>query len=113
MSSITKASRSFSSLTTPRSRHERRARSRCSTADWSNRKDRPMPLREVLALAVEAMRANKLRAVLTMLGMIIGVGAVVLLVSIGNGAKNYITGQFEGMGSNILLVQPGRTDTRS
>ncbi len=71
-----------------------------------------MPLIEVLLLALESFRANKMRAGLTMLGMIIGVGAVVLLVSIGNGAKNYITHEFEGMGTNLLVVQPGRTDKK-
>lgn len=68
-----------------------------------------MPLLEVLRLAFEALMANRLRAGLTMLGMIIGVGAVVLLVSIGNGAKNYITSEFEGLGTNLIMVQPGRT----
>ncbi len=69
-----------------------------------------MPIREILLLAYEALMSNKLRAGLTMLGMIIGVGAVVLLVSIGNGAKNYITSEFQGLGSNLLMVQPGKTD---
>ena len=72
-----------------------------------------MPLSETLRLAFEALLANRLRAGLTMLGMIIGVGAVVLLVSIGNGARNYITGQFEGLGTNLIMVQPGRTDKKS
>jgi putative ABC transport system permease protein len=72
-----------------------------------------MPFVEVVILAFEALRANKLRASLTMLGMIIGVAAVVLLVSIGNGAKNYITREFEGLGTNLIVVQPGKTDTRS
>lgn len=71
-----------------------------------------MPLREVFILALEALLANKLRAALTMLGMIIGVGAVVLLVSIGNGAKNYITQEFEGLGTNLIIIQPGRTDKK-
>jgi putative ABC transport system permease protein len=71
-----------------------------------------MSLIETLTLAWEALRANKLRAGLTMLGMIIGVGAVVLLVSIGNGAKNYITREFEGLGTNLVMVQPGRTDKK-
>lgn len=71
-----------------------------------------MSWRETLLLAYEALMSNKLRAGLTMLGMIIGVGAVVLLVSIGNGAKNYITSQFEGLGTNLIMVQPGRTDQR-
>jgi putative ABC transport system permease protein len=71
-----------------------------------------MPAREILILAWEALIANKLRAGLTMLGMIIGVGAVVLLVSVGNGARNYITSEFEGLGTNLILIQPGRTDRR-
>ena len=72
-----------------------------------------MPVIEILALAIEALVANKLRAGLTMLGMIIGVGAVVLLVSIGNGARNYITHEFEGLGSNLIMVQPGKTDKKT
>jgi len=72
-----------------------------------------MPIRETIFLAIEAVLANKLRSALTMLGLIIGVGAVVLLVSIGNGARNYITHEFEGLGTNLILVQPGRTDSKS
>ena len=72
-----------------------------------------MPWVETLKLALESLLANKLRAGLTMLGMVIGVGAVVLLVSIGNGAKRYITTQFEGIGTNLIMIQPGKTDTRS
>jgi putative ABC transport system permease protein len=71
-----------------------------------------VPIREILLLAYEALMSNKLRAGLTMLGMIIGVGAVVLLVSIGNGAKNYITSEFEGLGSNLIMIQPGKTDSK-
>jgi putative ABC transport system permease protein len=69
-----------------------------------------MPALEILRLAFEALSANKLRSGLTMLGMVIGVGAVVLLVSIGNGARTYITSQFEGLGTNMIIIQPGRTD---
>ncbi len=72
-----------------------------------------MPWMETFRLALESLYANKLRASLTMLGMIIGVGAVVLLVSIGNGAKRYITTQFEGIGTNLIMVQPGKTDTKT
>src|SRR5690242_14416779 len=71
-----------------------------------------MPLSEIFFLAIESLRANKLRAGLTMLGMIIGVGAVVLLVSIGNGAKLYVTTSFQGLGTNLIIVQPGKTDTK-
>lgn len=71
-----------------------------------------MSVLEILRLAFENLVVNKLRSGLTMLGMIIGVGAVVLLVSIGNGAKNYITSEFEGMGTNFISIQPGKTDSR-
>lgn len=47
-----------------------------------------------------------------MLGMVIGVLAVVLLVSIGQGAKNYVLSEFEGMGTNLIIVQPGKTDKK-
>jgi putative ABC transport system permease protein len=72
-----------------------------------------MSIREVILLAIESLTANKLRAGLTMLGMVIGVSAVVSLVSIGNGAKLYVTQEFEGMGTNIIRIQPGKSDTKS
>jgi putative ABC transport system permease protein len=71
-----------------------------------------MTIHEVLRLALESLVANKLRALLTMLGMIIGVGAVVLLVSIGNGAKNYVTGEFQSLGSNFIAIHPGKKDSK-
>ena len=58
-------------------------------------------------IALRALGANKLRASLTMLGMIIGVGAVIAMVAIGNGAQAAITEQIEGMGTNLLMIQPG------
>lgn len=72
-----------------------------------------MPIREVLLLSFESLRANKLRSSLTMLGMVIGVAAVILLVSIGNGARNYINDEFEGLGTNLIVIQPGKRDGSS
>lgn len=66
-----------------------------------------MNLLEGFRLAIDAIIANKLRSVLTTLGVIIGVSAVVLLVSIGQGAKNYVTQEIRGWGSNLLFVMPG------
>ena len=71
-----------------------------------------MSLRESLRLSFESLLGNRFRAGLTMLGMIIGVAAVVLLVSIGNGAKQYILTEFEGMGTNLIILQPGKTDRK-
>ena len=72
-----------------------------------------MPLREIIRLALESLAANKFRALLTMLGMVIGVSSIVLLVSIGAGAKNYIFREFEGLGTNLIVVQPGKTDRKT
>ena len=61
-------------------------------------------------IALQALTANKLRSLLTMLGVIIGVAAVVALVSIGEGAQAQITNQIEGVGANLIIVMPGRMD---
>ena len=58
-------------------------------------------------MALGALAANKLRAALTMLGIIIGVGAVISLMSAGAGVSLYIEEQFQAMGSNLLFVLPG------
>ncbi|GAA0503665.1 ABC transporter permease [Paractinoplanes deccanensis] len=69
-----------------------------------------MRLAEAWRVALDALRANRLRSVLTMLGVVIGVAAVVALVAIGTGTKRQIEQQVEGLGSNLLLVVPGRLD---
>lgn len=58
-------------------------------------------------IALRAVAANKVRSGLTMLGIIIGVGAVVAMVSIGAGAKQDITNRIQGLGSNLITVIPG------
>jgi putative ABC transport system permease protein len=62
---------------------------------------------EAARIAWEALRANKLRSGLTMLGVVIGVMSVVLLVAIGTGARNEVTSAVGSLGSNILFVAPG------
>ena len=66
-----------------------------------------MNLIESVRVALRSLGANKLRAGLTMLGIIIGVGAVIALVSIGRGAQAAITSQIESIGTNLLFVRPG------
>jgi putative ABC transport system permease protein len=63
---------------------------------------------EAWRVALEALRANRLRSGLTMLGVVIGVAAVVVLVAIGTGAKQEVESQVQGLGSNLLLVVPGK-----
>ena len=69
-----------------------------------------MRLAEAFRVALGALRANRLRSLLTMLGVIIGVGAVVVLVAIGSGAKQEVEAQVEGLGSNIIFVVPGSVE---
>jgi putative ABC transport system permease protein len=60
-----------------------------------------------LRIALRALARNKLRAFLTMLGIIIGVGAVIAMVAIGEGAKATIRSQIASLGTNVLIVLPG------
>ncbi len=69
-----------------------------------------MSLSESLRIALRALAANKLRALLTMLGIIIGVAAVITLLSVGQGVERYVAAQFQGIGSNLLFVFPGGPD---
>lgn len=62
---------------------------------------------DIFNVALKAILANKVRSFLTMLGVIIGVGSVVLLTSIGTGLQSYVSEQFASLGSNILYVVPG------
>lgn len=57
--------------------------------------------------ALSAISANRLRSFLTMLGMIIGVGAVILMLAIGNGVKKQVGDSIASMGSNLLIITPG------
>ena len=62
---------------------------------------------EALRVAARAIAANRLRSVLTVLGVVIGVMSVVLLVAVGTGARAEVTAGVEGLGSNLLFVVPG------
>src|SRR5664279_2709824 len=66
-----------------------------------------MRLASTFKIAGRALRRNKLRSALTALGIIIGVGAVIAMVSIGNGAKAQIEAQIASMGQNVVLVFSG------
>ncbi len=64
-------------------------------------------LGENISMSVRALSANKLRSVLTMLGIIIGNASVIGIVAVGQGAQEFAVGQFESLGSNLLFVVPG------
>ncbi len=63
----------------------------------------------LVKVASESILKNKLRTLLTMLGIVIGVGAVIVMVAVGNGAQTMIQSQIDGLGTNLILVMPGST----
>ncbi len=71
-----------------------------------------LPLRETVGMALGTLRANRLRSLLTMLGIVIGNASVITLVGVGKGAQNLAEGQLSNLGANVLFVVPGNNDTR-
>ena len=68
---------------------------------------RRMRLLSTFKIAARALRRNKLRSALTALGIIIGVGTIVAMVGIGNGAKAQVETQVASLGRNVIMVYPG------
>ncbi len=64
-----------------------------------------------IKIALGALRVNVLRSLLTMLGIVIGVGAVIVMVAVGSGAREMIGDQIRSIGSNLILVLPGAAQT--
>ncbi|MEK6581979.1 MAG: ABC transporter permease, partial [Nitrospirota bacterium] len=71
-----------------------------------------MDVIEIIKVSKDSLMSNKVRSFLTMLGVIIGVAAVILLVSIGEGARTYIHRELGNLGTNILIVVPGKTSAK-
>ncbi|MEJ2209324.1 MAG: ABC transporter permease [Anaerolineae bacterium] len=72
-----------------------------------------MTFGESIRIALRALLSNKLRAILTMLGIIIGVGAVITLMSVGKGVEQLVQESFQSIGSNLLFVFPGSLEGTS
>jgi len=68
-------------------------------------------LPSTIKISLRALRVNKMRSALTMLGIIIGVGAVITMLAVGKGASNKISEQIATVGSNLIMVMPGSTTT--
>ena len=67
---------------------------------------------EAAKAAAAALRANVFRTALTLLGIVIGVGSVIAMLAVGNGAKQQVLDRISGMGTNLLLVRPGAPNQR-
>ena len=70
-----------------------------------------MRLFDLLLFAFKAVSRYRLRTGLMLLAMAIGVAAVILLTALGEGARRYVVGEFSALGSNLLIVLPGRNET--
>lgn len=68
-----------------------------------------MNIIESLLEALETLSANKMRSGLTILGIVIGVAAVIAMLAIGEGAQSYITGTISGLGTNLIFIAPGNS----
>src|SRR5437879_11242456 len=71
-----------------------------------------MLLGEIVRVALEALRANKLRSLLTMLGIIIGVGAVITMIALGSGAQKAVQDRIQALGPTLLSIYPGQSFMR-
>lgn len=70
-----------------------------------------MTARDLVGFSVRALRGHRLRTGLSLTGVAIGVASVVLLTSLGEGARLYVTGEFANLGTNLLIALPGKTET--
>ena len=70
-----------------------------------------MKARDILHYTWQALRSYRLRTVLMLLAMAIGVAAVILLTALGEGARRYVSNEFASLGTNLLIVVPGRMET--
>lgn len=70
-----------------------------------------MRLGDLLFFAIGALRGHRLRSGLSLLGVAIGVSSVLILTSLGEGARLFVTGEFASLGSNLLIIVPGKIET--
>jgi len=70
-----------------------------------------MRIHDIVLLALKAISSHHLRTLLTILGVAIGVSAVILLTALGDGARRYVIGEFTSLGTNLVTILPGRNET--
>lgn len=69
-----------------------------------------LSLKQSFSSSIKSLTSNKTRSFLTMLGIIIGVAAVIVIIAVGAGAQSLILGQIEGVGTNLISITPGKSD---
>ncbi len=73
---------------------------------------RNISIAESISMAIKTLKSNRLRSLLTMLGIVIGNSSVIVLIGVGRGAQNLAKNQLSNLGANVLFVVPGNNDTR-
>ena len=73
---------------------------------------RKISIKETVLMSIETLKSNRLRSLLTMLGIVIGNSSVITLVGVGKGAQYLASNQLSNLGANVLFVVPGNNDTR-
>ena len=68
-----------------------------------------MLIKEYFRMAIDSIRTNKMRALLTMLGIIIGIASVITIIAAGDGVRAYMNSQLEAVGTNTVIVSPMMT----
>lgn len=71
-----------------------------------------MQIFELIKISFSALKTNKTRSALTILGIVIGIASVIIMMSLGRGAQNLILGQIQTMGSNLIYIEPGSFDPK-
>lgn len=69
-----------------------------------------LSLKQILKTSLKSLASNKARTFLTMLGIIIGVASVIIIIAVGAGAQSLVLGQIEGIGTNLVLITPGKSE---
>jgi putative ABC transport system permease protein len=72
-----------------------------------------MTAADLVRFAMRSLRGHRLRSLLSLLGVAIGIASVIVLTSLGQGARTYVVGEFASLGSNLLIVVPGKTETEA
>src|SRR4051794_35471567 len=92
----------------------RRGARRGSIRCWRSRRGEPgeeQTMRDLLRLAIGSVLGHRLRSLLSMVGIAIGIASVILLTSIGEGTRRFMVGQFTQFGTNLIAIHPGKTQT--
>jgi putative ABC transport system permease protein len=86
-------------------------RSRSRNRQYSSSYNKIMQLRDIAIISIEGLKTNRTRSALTILGIVIGITAIMMMMSIGRGAEALILGEIQGLGAETVIIRPGKEPT--